>query len=208
VPSRRASTNFKFLTAPLGAAHTCRSIAFAMEVLGVQMNHLSRNRAESRVPILVIGIGNPDCGDDQAGLVVAGKLKAQAICHTRVIESTGDCLSLLEIWKDAESVILIDAARSGAEPGTLYRLEGGAQPLPVGLVRRSSTHGFGVAEAVALARSLNRLPQRIVVFGIEGKNFSAGAPLSSEVEAVLDAVAERIRAEVRLLSDPESIGLR
>jgi hydrogenase maturation protease len=167
------------------------------------MNDLSHNRAENPAPILVIGIGNPDCGDDQAGLAVADKLKAQAICHTRVIEKTGDCLSLLEIWKDADSVILVDAARSGAEPATVFRLEGGAQPLPVSLLRHSSTHSFGVAEAVALARSLNQLPHRIVIFGIEGKNFAVGAPLSAEVEAALDTVAERVRAEVRLLSDPD-----
>jgi hydrogenase maturation protease len=172
------------------------------EALGPRMNDLSHNHGRSPAPVLVIGIGNPDGGDDQAGLVVAGKLKAQAIRHTRVVESTGDCLSLLEIWKDAKSVILVDAAQSGAEPGTLYRLDGGAQPLPVGLVRHSSTHSLGVAEAVALAKSLNQLPQKMVIFGIEGKNFALGAPLSPEVEGALDAVAERIAGEVRLLSDP------
>jgi hydrogenase maturation protease len=169
------------------------------------MKDLSHNKAQNPAPILVIGIGNPDCGDDQAGLIVVRKLKAQALCHTRVIEKTGDCLSLLEIWKDAESVILVDAAQPGAEPATLYRLEGSAQPLPVSFLRHS-THGFGVAEAVALARSLNQLPHRIVIFGIEGKNFAVGAGLSPEVEAALDAVVETIRAEVRLLSDPESAG--
>jgi hydrogenase maturation protease len=124
-----------------------------------------------------------------------------------VIESTGDCLSLLEVWKDAESVILIDATRSGAEPGTLHRLDGASQPLPVGLMRHTSTHGFGVAEAVGLAKSLNQLPQKMVIFGIEGKNFTAGAPLSQEVEAALGTVTECIRAEVRALLDPERIGL-
>ncbi|HEX2522283.1 MAG TPA: hydrogenase maturation protease, partial [Terriglobia bacterium] len=79
--------------------------------------------------------------------------------------------------------------------------EWGAQPLPARLLHYSS-HGFGVAEAVALAQSLNQLPHRIVIFGIEGKNFAVGAPLSPEVEAALNTLAEHIRAEVRLLSDP------
>jgi hydrogenase maturation protease len=166
------------------------------------MNDQSHNHGRSPAPVLVIGIGNPDCGDDRAGLVVARKLKAQAIGHTSVIEKTGDCLSLLEIWKDAETVVLVDAARSGAEPGTLHRQEWDTLPPPVSLLHHS-THGFGVAEAVALAKSLNQLPQKMVIFGIEGKNFAAGAPLSPEVEAALDTVAERIRAEVRLLAYPE-----
>ena len=174
------------------------------EALGARMNDLS-HQAQNPARILVIGIGNPDCGDDQAGLIVVRKVKAQAICHTRVIERTGDCLSLLEIWKDAESVILVDAAQSGAEPATVFRLEGSAQLLPVSLLRHSSTHGFGVAEAVELARSLNQLPHRIVIFGIEGKNFAPGTGLSPEVEAALDAVVENIIAEARLLSDLGSI---
>jgi Ni,Fe-hydrogenase maturation factor len=62
------------------------------------MNDLS-HQGQDPARILVIGIGNPDCGDDQAGLIVVRKVKAQAICHTRVIERTGDCLSLLEIWR-------------------------------------------------------------------------------------------------------------
>ena len=168
------------------------------------MNDLSHKQTQNPPPVLVIGIGNPDCGDDQAGLLVVRKLTAQASCHTRVIEKTGDCLSLLEIWKDAESAILVDAACSGAEPGTLFRQEWGAQPLPASLLHHS-THGFGVAEAVALAQSLNQLPHRIVIFGIEGKNFAVGAPLSPEVEAALNTLAEHIRAEVRLLSDPAAV---
>jgi hydrogenase maturation protease len=55
-----------------------------------------------------------------------------------------------------------------------------------------STHGFGVATAVELARALNRLPPRLVLFGIEGKEFGIGRGLSTEVASVLPAITARI----------------
>ncbi len=60
---------------------------------------------------------------------------------------------------------------------------------------RSSTHSFGVAEAVELARALGRLPARIVVFGIEGRDFAQGEGLSPDVDAAVDEVVRRVTEE-------------
>ena len=76
---------------------------------------------------------------------------------------------------------MVDAVSSGAEPGTIHRLDALTERLPAEL-SRGSTHAFGLAEAVELARALERLPGRLLVFGIEGKRFDAGAGLSPEVE--------------------------
>jgi hydrogenase maturation protease len=55
-----------------------------------------------------------------------------------------------------------------------------------------STHAFGVRQAVELARVLNRLPQMLLICGIEGKQFSFGAPLSPEVERSVESVAQQL----------------
>ena len=54
---------------------------------------------------------------------------------------------------------------------------------------RSSTHAFGVADAVELARALGRLPGRLDVYAIEGASFTAGDSLSPEVERAVDDLA-------------------
>ena len=41
-------------------------------------------------------------------------------------------------------------------------------------------------EAVELARELDRLPRRLVVYGIEGESFEAGEGLSPAVETTVD----------------------
>jgi hydrogenase maturation protease len=61
---------------------------------------------------------------------------------------------------------------------------------------RSSTHAFGVGDAVELARTLGRLPSRMVVYGVEGSDFDAGAALSPPVLAAVDNVVRRLEEEL------------
>ena len=68
-------------------------------------------------------------------------------------------------------------------------------PLPQGAFG-ASTHGFGLHEAVELARALEQLPSRCVVFVIEGAGFEMGAPLSAPAAAAVIEVARRLRDEL------------
>jgi hydrogenase maturation protease len=60
---------------------------------------------------------------------------------------------------------------------------------------RRSTHTLGVGEAIALATAIDRLPPRLVVYGIAGQRFGLGEPLSPSVQSVLAEVASRVLAE-------------
>ena len=147
--------------------------------------------------VLIIGIGNALRGDDGAGPAAVEALEARALAaEVELLTCAGDGLQLLDAWKNASRVILIDTVTSGGEPGTVYRFDARALMLPAEL-RFSSTHAFGVAEAVELARALGDLPSHLVIYAVEGKNFSVGAGLSPQLErAVLDVV-ERVSNEVR-----------
>jgi len=169
---------------------------------------LSGNRertAGAKAPsALIIGIGNASRGDDAAGLIAARLIRDALLSlpdppdpgRVAVLEQDGEGTALVAAWKGAETVILIDAALSGAAPGSIHRFDALGQPLPAGF-RACSTHAFGVAEAIELARALDRLPQRLIVYGIEGLSFSAGEVPSEAVEAAVRAVVERVLADVR-----------
>lgn len=141
----------------------------------------------------VIGVGNRFRSDDGAGPRVAELLKDSGL---DVLELPGEGAELIEAWSGAERVIVVDAARSGAAPGTLHRFEAADTPLPVGFFHYS-THQFGVAEAIETARALGRLPARLTVYGIEGKCFAFGEALVPEVEAACRAVAAEIISGIR-----------
>jgi hydrogenase maturation protease len=153
---------------------------------------------------LVIGVGNPDRGDDAVGLHVARRLAGLGLPGVAVEEAGGDTLALLERWAGAARVVLVDAAaplaRLGAaaplaRPGRIHRLEPLAGPLPRDLAL-GSTHAFGLAEAVELARALGRLPRRMTIYAIEAASFAPGAALSPAVAAAVDELAGRIAADI------------
>lgn len=148
--------------------------------------------------ILVIGVGNEYAQDDAAGLLVARKLKEEVRDNIRIIESGGEGASLIEAWKGASSAIVIDAVRSGAEPGSIYRFDAHQKPLPVQPFR-GSTHAFGLYEAIELARSLNQLPQRLIVYGVEGQNFTAGTNVSGAITQAVAAVTRSVIEEIKVL---------
>lgn len=114
------------------------------------------------------------------------------------MEQTGEGAALMEAWNGAETVILIDAISSGGAPGTIYRLDAAAQPVPSHFFHGSS-HAFSVAEAVELSRTLDQLPPHLLIYGIEGSDFSDGAGLSPEVARAVLGVAQRVRQEIESL---------
>jgi hydrogenase maturation protease len=145
--------------------------------------------------VVLIGVGNTDRGDDGAGRAVAERLAQAPPPDVTVVEESGEATALLARFRGADAVCLVDACASGAEPGTVRRFDAGAAPLPQGLFD-VSTHGFGVAQAIELARALGELPPRCVVYAIEGGTFETGAPMSPAVAAAVDEVAGRLRAEL------------
>jgi hydrogenase maturation protease len=118
--------------------------------------------------VLVAGVGNPDRGDDGFGPAVARLLRGRVPSTVRILVRSGDGLALIEDWTDIPSVIVIDAVAAIAQPGRIHRLDLTDNPLPIGYAPRSS-HAFGLAETVELARSLGRLPRSLVAYLVEGE---------------------------------------
>lgn len=149
--------------------------------------------------ILLIGIGNEYRSDDGVGIAIARRLRGTLPAGVTVLEESGEGAALIEAWQGATSVMLVDAVRSGAPPGTIHRLDASAAPLPARFFHYS-IHAFSAAEAVELARSLGQLPQRVIFYGVEAENFELGVGLSPAVEQAVEGIIERAREELlRLL---------
>ena len=160
--------------------------------------HLVRDSfPEARRPALlkVVGVGNAWRGDDAVGLAVVERLRGRLPAGVALLEREGEPTSLIDAWEGADAVWVVDAVRSGAAPGTVHRLDATSAELPAELFR-GSTHHLGLPEAVELARALERLPQRLVVLGVEGESFEAGQQLTAAVARAADQVAEQLVEEV------------
>jgi hydrogenase maturation protease len=150
------------------------------------------------VSTLVIGVGSP-FGDDRIGWEVAAAL--EQVLHSGPASRVGvrTCIldrpgaALLDALRGVRHAVIIDAAHgTDSAPGTLQWLEQHA----IGTMPSASSHGFGLAEALALGRALGALPPRVDVLAVSGGRFE-GETLS---EAVMRAVPAAVRAiEARLL---------
>ena len=144
----------------------------------------------------VIGVGNMLAHDDAAGLEVVRRLGERAKAAAILIhEQEGEPLALLDLWAGADAAVLVDAIHCGGATGAIHRFDATSAPLPERLRGSTSTHAVGVAEAIELARTLERLPRRIVLFGVRGTRFDAGTGLSPEVEAVVEELADVVLRE-------------
>lgn len=149
--------------------------------------------------MVVLGLGNDLRGDDGIGLEISRRLMARDLDRL-VVEQPEDALAILGAFEGAALVVVVDAAQGGAAPGTIHRLEIAERALTRDLGRCSS-HGLGLAEALALGEALGRLPPRLVVYAIEGASFDHGSAFSTAVATVLDEVERRVLAEIG--RDPE-----
>lgn len=138
--------------------------------------------------MLILGCGNVDRADDAAGILVARRLRELGIDAR---EHVADMVALIDTWRGEDEVILIDAVINGATPGAITSWDACRAALPPDRFP-CSTHAVGVAEVVELARAINQLPPKLVVYGIEGSNFEPGGALSPGVVAAVERLAQDI----------------
>ncbi len=150
-----------------------------------------------KIPVKIIGVGNAWRGDDAVGLLVARSLKQENLPQVEISENLGTASALADAWQDAVQVIVVDAVVAGAPLGAIFRLDAHNAAATFPVSRSPSSHGGGVAEAVALGRLFQELPPVLIIYGIEGENFSLGGGLSPAVAAAIPEAVRRITAEIR-----------
>ncbi len=166
----------------------------------------AEGRSGARPRTLVLALGHPDRGDDGAGPAVARRLRARlrerqviggsASGRVEIRELPGEATEILAAWEGFERVIVIDAVRSGARavPGAVHRLATG--DVPADWKTSPSSHGLGLGQALALARTLDRLPPALTIYGIESGSFEPGTGLTPSVERAVERVADELAARV------------
>lgn len=144
--------------------------------------------------VRVIGIGQPAAGDDGVGLVVLDALRRRDLPAGVRLHAVAEPSGILPLLEGASAVVLVDAVL-GARPGDVLHLEAaslaGARVVPL------STHGLGVAQALALARTLapEAMPARLDIVGIGIERPAPGSTgLSAAVAAAVPRAVEDIIA--------------
>lgn len=131
-------------------------------------------------------------GDDGIGpRVVEALLRRGLPDGVEALDAGAAGLELLNLLDGPQRVIVIDAADVGLAPGQFVRFTSNDAHL-LAATDTTSFHQAGLAEALALARALDRPLPEIVIFGVQPGSMEWGEGLSPAVEGAVARVAEAV----------------
>jgi hydrogenase maturation protease len=145
-----------------------------------------------RTFLLVLGLGNLLLGDDGVGSAAIAVLldRYRPPRGVRVLDGGTLGLSLLPYLDEADAVLLVDAIRADAPPGSLVRLDG--EQVAPAVATRLSPHQIGVSDLLDGARWLGRYPRQLVLLGIVPESMELTVGLSPHVARSLPDLIERV----------------
>ncbi len=148
---------------------------------------------------LVLGLGNILLQDEGVGVRVVERLQQRFLLPEGVIALDGGVrgLALMPHLEGVRELIVVDAVRTGAPPGTLYRLED--EEIPAFLGPKISPHQEGLADLLWVAKVIGPCPERIVLLGIEPASVDTGLRLSSVIAVKVDTLVEWVVSELARL---------
>ena len=145
--------------------------------------------------VRILCIGSPH-GPDNLGFLAAhtlmGHFNPEEV-EVLALDRPGP--RLIEHMRGADAVILVDAVKSGAAVGTLHRLEGRA--LDIMVAHHTSSHGFCLAETLALAEKMGELPPHLKFLGLEVHKKPAEP---DDIVQLVKAVTEEARVALKTLA--------
>lgn len=141
---------------------------------------------------LVLGVGNLLLSDDGLGVHAIRRLESRTDLPPEVLlVDGGTCgLELLQYFEGVERLIIIDAVKNHAQPGTLHTLTG--NQIPVYLLRKISPHEVALPDLLFAAQIRDLSPSEIIVIGIEPESLDLGMELTGVVNNHLDALVEQV----------------
>ncbi len=147
--------------------------------------------------VLVLGLGNILLSDEGVGVKAVEELERRYNCSdaVEIIDGGTIGLELLPYFEKRSHILIIDAVKSGKNPGTIVRIE----DPPAYFRSRTSPHQIGLADVMGVAVITNNMPRNITLFGIEPKQLSTGLSLSDEVSQNLSRLVDIVAAELEAI---------
>ena len=146
--------------------------------------------------IVVIGCGNLNRRDDGAGPEVLRLLReggaGERAGAVRLLDAGTDGMAVMFAARGCKTLIVVDACRSGSEPGAVFEAPGAALEQPH---RPANTlHDFRWDHALYAGRAIFRedFPSDVTVLLIEAADTGFGVGLSPAVAEAVGKVARRV----------------
>jgi hydrogenase maturation protease len=154
--------------------------------------------ADSRLPVLILGLGNLLLGDDGVGPLALARLERdyRIPAGVRLAEGGTLGLRLLDEIAEARHLILVDAVATEEAPGTLVRLDG--EEVMDAVRDRLSVHQVGVADLLDAARLIGRYPASVVLLGVVPGRIGLAVTRTAAVDEAIPALISAVIEEAKI----------
>ena len=144
---------------------------------------------------LVLGVGNPFRRDDGVGPAVIARLQTEnSLDGVDLLDGGTDGFALMDYMHGYEKVLIVDAVNMNAAPGEIRMFS--TQEAILSITSDAlSTHGFGVAEVIALMEKMD-IQVNMQILGIQAKDVTFGEGLSPEIEARMNDILELVKKTI------------
>lgn len=150
--------------------------------------------------LTIIGCGNLNRSDDGVGVIVARQLLEKFPggqgASVQVFEAGTDGMGVMFKARGARALIIIDAGRTGSEPGAVFEVPG--DELEGKPPDSHTLHDFRWDHALYAGRQIfkDEFPTDVQVYLIEAKSLDLGLELSPEVEKAAAIVVKKITRRI------------
>ncbi|MCI1858592.1 MAG: HyaD/HybD family hydrogenase maturation endopeptidase [Sporolactobacillus sp.] len=146
--------------------------------------------------ITILGVGNTLYSDEGLGIHVLPRLEQalRDLPNLEFVDGTTEGMQLLAPVEATNALIVVDAINAGRQPGTPIELKKDEIPAFNGI--KMSVHQIGLQEVLSAAQLRDRLPQKMVMFGIQPASLKIGTEMSSTVEQAIPELIGRIRKQI------------
>ena len=151
---------------------------------------------ENKKSILILGIGNLLLKDEGVGVHVVNRLKDMPLPpDVEVMDGGTMGIDLLYYIEGREKVVVIDTAKAGDPPGTVYRFTDNELTEKREFLR--TAHGIDFSDVVKTARMLGTKPDEIIFIGVEPEDMSEGLELSPLIEKRIPFIIKLVMKEIK-----------
>lgn len=144
--------------------------------------------------IKIIALGSISSSDDALALKAVEKLRSLNLpSKVELIEADRNPYRIVSEVEECDKLIVIDAIRIGAPPGTIHRIKlDSIEPS-----RSITLHRMDTATILKLALTLaSKKPRDIIIIGLEPYTVDPGWGLSSRIEEEIDRLVEEVLKEI------------
>ncbi len=148
--------------------------------------------------ILVLGIGNLLLGDEGVGVRAVEALARRFILSppVEILDGGTSGMALIEAMACRDGLIVADAVRTGAAPGSVTVLRDAE--VPALFSRKISPHQLGLSDVLTALRLTDEFPGHLTLVGIEPASLAPGIGLTPAVAAAIEPALAQILALLAL----------